>query len=534
MRFLITDLFCCLKILFFAALIMLIQSSSTNKAEANSIFLFNEIKHDIMDYDEKEEILLFNSKTTITIGEKFTFNFTGIQNYTENYFLYTWYTSFSELNNSMDIVLGNYALNLGSGLIMGKKVFISSDPFARRFVISRDKPITPSNNGNPIYSLFGATADIHYAWQDCIISIVPFVSYQERYISPEDSEQGFIKSSLATLNTKIHSQPGHEPVYIINYGLMASVKLYSLFTLQVYTFETSLKKADLSNIAWDGEKYGIAEGINKMYSSAMFLEYSDENISIFFEPAFSEKHACEKIQGYALMYGIAFKSRPFDISFLGKSTDSSFQADYSSGNRLPEKTWEMKSAIKPFSWLKVGFSLYCQNYLHGGYNKSYIEGTRREEISAEAKVLKSINLKTSAKSLSYYSDEYKDKKYQYILNINHSPSSFYSHSFKVMIQKYAGEASQLYSPRINFSTGPFLFQAGLSLVKISGENYLYSGIPPGSGSFSGIYRFNKSGYGTAAKGEYKKNKNTFYIRSERTKIGEDVKIKIESALALLF
>ena len=145
-----------------------------------------------------------------------------------------------------------------------------------------------------------------------------------------------------------------------------------------------------------------------------------------------------------------------------------------------------------------------------------------------------MNLKASVKSLSYYSDEYKDKKYQYILNINHSPFSFYSHSLKIMIQNQAGEKSQLYSPRISCNIGAFTFQAGFSLVKVSGDNYLYSGIPPGSGSFSSIYRFNESGHGIAAKGEYKKNKNTFYIRSERTKIGEDIKIKIESALALLF
>ncbi len=533
MRFLRTNSFYS-KVIFFTVLVVFIQGSVKNEVKANSIFLFNEIKHDIMDYDEKDEILLFNSKATVAIGEKFTFSFTGIQNYTEEYFLYTWYTSISGIYNSMDFIMGNYTLNLGSGLIIGKKAFTSSDPFARRFIMSRDKAITPSSNGNPIYSLLGATADIHYTWHNCKISIVPFVSCQERYIKPEDAEEGFIKSSLATLNTKIHKQTGHEPVYIINYGLMASVKLYSLFTLQVYAFETGLKKADLSNIAWDGEKQGIAKGINKMYSGAMFLEYSDENISIFLEPAFSEKHACEKIRGYAIMYGMAFKSKPFDISFLGKSTDSHFQADYSAGNHLPENTWEIKSAIKAFSWLKTGFSIYSQNYLLGGYNKSYIEGTRREEISAEAKVFKSMDLKASVKSLSYYSDEYKDKKYQYILNINHSPFSFYSHSLKIMIQNQAGEKSQLYSPRISCNIGAFTFQAGFSLVKVSGDNYLYSGIPPGSGSFSSIYRFNESGHGIAAKGEYKKNKNTFYIRSERTKIGEDIKIKIESALALLF
>lgn len=534
MRVLIKLIFCCLRNFFFASLFIFIHNSLKNEAEANSIFLYNGVKHDIIDYEEKNEILLFNSKTTLSIGDKFTLNFTGIQNYSEDYFLYTWYTALSGINNSIDIILGHYNLNLGSGLIMGKKAFVSSDPFSRRFIVSREKPIIPSSNGNPIYSLQGAAADIYYTWQYCRISILPFISAQERFVSPEDSEQNFITSSLATVNTKIDNQAGHEPVYIINYGLMASINLYSHFTIQVYTFETNLKKADLNDIAWDGGKHGIAEGINKIYSSAIFFQYSDENISIFLEPAFSQKHASEKTEGYALMYGLAFKSSPFDISFLGKSTDSSFQADYSSGNRMPEKTWEMKSALKAFPWLKVGLTLYTQNYLLGGYNSSYIEGTRREEISAEVKVVKNINVKLSGKSLSLYSDEYKDKKYQYLLNIDHTPYSCFSHSFKIMIQKHAGEESQLFSPRINYSIGSFIFQAGFSLVRISGTNYLYSGIPPGSGSFSGMYRFNKSGYGTAVKGEYRKNKNTFYIRSERTKIGEKKKFKIESALALLF
>jgi hypothetical protein len=520
--------------IFFITLLFTAQSSFKTEAAADSLYIDTGIKHDILDYEENREILLFNSRATLTAEDKFTFNFTGIQNYSDDYFLYTWYTHLQEINNSMNIILGHYNLNFGSGLIMGKKAFVSSDPFSRRFIISKDTPLSPSNNGNPIYSFTGGAAEIYYTEDNFRISLLPFFSFQERFISPEDSDNGYITSSLATLNTKINNRGGDEPVYIFNYGLMASADIYSFLKIQAYAFETALKKADLNDLSWDSGKYGIDTGTGKMSYSALFIQYSDKNISIFIEPALSNKHADKNITGYALMYGLAFKSSPFDISFTAKSTDTSFQADYSSGSRLPEKTWEMKSVYKAYSWLKLGAAVYSQNSLQGGYNSSYIEGTRREEISADIKVFKNLGIKLSARSLSCYSSEYKDKKYQYIINITHEPYSFFNHSFKGLIQTNNGEESKLLSQNFIFKVSRFTFKTGYSFIKISGSDYIYSGIPPGTGSLSGIYRFNETGYGTAAMAGYKNSKNSFYLRWERREIGEKTGTKIESALTLLF
>jgi len=521
-------------IIFFLFLLLIAHSSLKGDAAAGSIYLNTGIKHDILDYEDKREILLFNSSAILTSEDKFTFNFNGIQNYSEDYFLYTWYTHIQEINNSMNIILGHYNLNFGSGLIMGKKAFVSSDPFSRRFIVSRETPLSPSNNGNPIYSFTGGAAEIYYTGDNFRISFLPFFSSQERFISPEDADNGYITSSLTTLNTKIHNRGGDEPVYIINYGFIASADIYSYFKMQIYAFETDLKKADLNDMSWDSGKYGIDTGIKKTCYSALFIQYSDKNISIFVEPALSRKHADKNITGYALMYGLAFKSNSFDISLMGKTTDTSFQADYSSGSRLPEKTWEMKSAYKAYSWLKLGGSVYSQNSLQGGYNSSSIEGTRREEISADIKILKNLDMKLSAKSLSYYSNEYKDKKYQYVININHRPYFFFNHSLKGMIQRYNQEESQLFSQNFNFNVYRFTFKTGFSFIRISGSDYIYSGIPPGTGSLSGMYRFNETGYGTAAMAGYKNNKNSFYFRWERREIGGKKGTKIESALTLLF
>ena len=499
------------------------------------INLKNEIRHDIIDYDEKEELLLLTSTSTFTISEKFIFNYTGIKNFTDSEYLYTWYIYLTHAADHASLVLGSYTLNFGAGLLMGKKVFVSSDPFSRRFIASREKALTPSANGNPIYSFTGAAAEIYYQGSDYRISAIPFFSCQERFIKQESSEDGYITSSLATLNTKLYNEEGHEPVYIINYGLMTSITLYSHFTVQAYGFETDLNKADLSGMRWDAEKYGIDEGISKMSYGGIFIQYADENISIFFEYGISRKHADQVINGYALMCGTVFRNSIFDFSLQGKSADADFQADYSSGSRMPEKTWEMKSSIKPVQPLKIGFSIYSQNYLLGGYNSHYIQGTLREEVSAEIKALKNLDIKISMKSVSYYSDDYEDKKYQYLIIAEHQPFKFFSHAGKGMTQRCSGDESRSISYSIRLI--PFrglIFQWGLSYIDISGNNYIYSGIPPGSGSMSGIYRFNETGYGTAAKISYSSNKNSFYVRGEKTKTGRNEKVKIESALNLLF
>ncbi len=525
-----------IKIIF---LLILLVNSASAEIERTSpeirINLENEIRHDIIDYDEQKELLLLKSRSTFLIGEEFTLNYTGIKNFTDNEYFHTWYIHLNGIGNNGEIILGSYNLNFGSGLLMGRKVFFSSDPFSQRFIVSREKSLIPSKNGNPVYSLTGSAAGIYYHGENYNISIMPFLSVQERFINPESAEDGYITSSLATLNTKLYNTGSDEPVYIINYGLMASMTLFNHFTIETCGFETDLKKADLTDMKWDAEKYGIDKGISRMSYGGIFLQYSDENISIFFEQGISRKHADEIIDGFALICGTVFRSGIFNFSLQGKSADKNFQADYSSGSRMPEKTWEMKSSIRPVQSVKIGLTIYSRNYLLGGYNSHSIQGTLREEGSAEIKASKDLDIKLSIKSLSYYSDDYKGKKYQYFMSADHKPFKFFSHITKCMIQTYGGEKSNSISHGINFMPfSGFMVQGGFSYINISGENYIYSGIPPGSGSLSGTYRFSETGYGTAAKIAYKWDNNSFYMRCESTKIGEKTKRRIESALNLLF
>jgi len=519
-------------------LILLINSAGAEIDRTSPeirVNLENEIRHDIIDYDEQKELLLLKSRSTFLIGEQFTLNYTGIKNFTDHEYLYTWYIHISGIGDNSEIILGSYNLNFGSGLLMGRKVFVSSDPFSQRFTASREKSLVPSKNGNPVYSFTGAAAGIYHHGENYRISILPFISCQERFIKPESAEDGYITSSLATLNTKLYNKGGDEPVYIINYGLMASISLFNHFTIETCGFETDLKKADLSDMGWDAGKYGLDEGINRMSYGSIFLQYADENISLFFEQGISRKHADEIIDGYALMCGTVFRSGIFNFSLQGKSTDRNFQADYSSGSRMPEKTWEMKSSIRPVQSVKIGLTIYSQNYLLGGYNSHYIQGTLREEGSAEIKASKDLDIKFSIKSLSYYSEDFEIKKYQYLMSADHKPYKFFSHITGGMIQTYKGEESWSISHSIKFIPfSRFIIQGGFSYINISGDNYIYSGVPPGSGSISGTYRFAETGYGTAAKIAYKWDKNSFYLRCEKTVIGERSKRRIESAFNLLF
>jgi hypothetical protein len=526
------------KIKIIILLILLINSAAAEMKRTFpeiSVNLRNEIRHDIIDYDEQKELLLLKSRSTFLIGEQFTLNYTGIKNFTDHEYLYTWYIHLSGIGDNSEIILGSYNLNFGSGLLMGRKIFVSSDPFTQRFTASREKALSPSINGNPVYSFTGAAAGIYYHGENFKISILPFLSCQERFIKPESADDGYITSSLATLNTKLYNSGGDEPVYIINYGIMGSMTLFNHFTIETFGFETDLKKADLSDMRWDAEKYGLDEGLSRMSYGGIFLQYADENISLFFEQGISRKHTDEIIDGYALMWGTAFRSGIFRFSLQGKSADTNFQADYSSGSRMPEKTWEMKSTITPVQSVMIGLTIYSRNYLLGGYNRPDIQGTLREEVTAEIKASRDLDIKFSIKSLSYYSDDYEKKKYQYIMSADHKPFNFFSHITGGMIQTYDGEESQSISHSIKLIPfSGFILQWGFSYINISRDNYIYSGVPPGSGSLSGTYRFTETGYGTAAKIAYKWNKNSVYIRCEKTVIGEKTKRKIESALNLLF
>ena len=497
------------------------------------ITLKSGVTNEIIDYESESEKTVLRGGTSVLLSDTFIFNFTYLRNISDDTFTYTWNLSAKEIAGFCNITAGYYNLHFGSGLMMGRKTYSSSDPFSKKISVSKDRTITLSKNGSPEYSLYGTVLDFYKIFDDGKIYLTTFFSNQRRFITSESFEAGAIESSLFTLNTKVtKNKKNTEPVNIINYGGVLGL-LTSLFNFQLYYFETDLKGDSGKDILWDKNKYYAPEGVDLIKSSGLFAEYSDNNLSFFIEPALSTIVNKTTVTDYALAWGIAVKNSMMNLSARGKNSGTDFHSEYSSGNRTPENIWELKCGIYPINSFEIGFAIYSEKNIGPAHNRNYIDGSIHEEIFAAAK-FKNIKINSNFKRVEHYSTDRNDSADQ----INLSPEFHVSKNFffklRSTAQKKLDDTSYLYGGELRtILFNYFHLSLGYTKIEVNGTTPIYAVITPAS-EHSMITRFKDSGHGGSIYFRYKRNKDSFYVRYTTIKTETMKKTSIESALVLVF
>lgn len=492
------------------------------------------VSRDILDYEDDSGKTVIRGGSILKFSDTFFFNFTALRNMDDKVTGWTWNVGLNNIAGFMNFTAGNYNLHFGSGLMMGKPAYFSPDPFSKKISVSKEKTVSPSNGGNPAYSLYGAVFDFYRNFENSKIYLIPFFSVQRRFITAESYEKGVIESSLFTLNTKIRKRGNNrEPVDIINYGGAMGLKAMGLFNFQVYYFQTDLKDNSGRDILWDRGKYYSGEGINLIKNSGIFAEYTDRNISLFIEPAVSSIENENTVRDFALAWGIGAKNRIMKFSLNGRNSGKNFHSEYSSGSRTPERIWETKCAVYPHKFFETGIALYSEKNVSPGYNKDYIEGTMQEEIFAGINTgAAEINLKL--KRRGHYSADMDDAADQGTLSAGITVSDRLYIRLKSSVQRYSEKCSYLYGGDIKFLFLKFFsISPGYTGIIINGEMPFYAVITPAS-EHSAVTCFRESGHGGSVIFRYKKEKDSFYIRYTLIRTGSERKGEAESAMVLFF
>ena len=493
----------------------------------------NGITSDVIDYEGDLEKLAYRSGTSVLLSDTFVFNFTYRRNIDDDISTYTWNLSAKEIGGFLNVSAGNYNLHFGSGLMMGRTTYTSSDPFSKKISVSKDRTISLSRNGNPEYSLHGAVLDFYKNFDEAKIYLITFFSNQRRFITSEAFESGAIESSLFTLNTKVtKSGKNTEPVNIINYGGLAGLQS-SLFNFQLYYFETDLKGNSGKDILWDKNKYFAPDGVDMIKNSGLFIEYSDNNLSFFIEPAISTIVSETSVTDYSVAWGFAVKNSFMNLSINGKNSGLYFHSEYSSGNRMPENVWELKLGIYPINPFEIGCVIYSEKNLAPSYNRNYIEGTIHEEFYAKAN-FKQLKINSNFKRVEHYSADRTDTADQ----INFTPEFIVSKNLlfklRTTAQKKHDDTSYLYGGELRtIFFNYFHLAMGYTKIEVNGTTPIYAVITPAS-EYSLITRFKDSGHGGSVYFRYKKNKDSFYVRYTAIKTETVYKKSFESALVLVF
>lgn len=513
---------------------LIIIQTEISAAENYEVMLKTGISREIVDYEDDNDSLIIRGGTGLNIAEKFNFNYTAIRNLDKDTFSYTWNLEAKEISDFLNFTSGNYNLHFGSGLMMGKKSYSSSDPFTKKISIAKEQTISPSNSGNPQYSLYGTAFELYRAFEDTKIYVIPFFSLQRRFISQESFESGAIESSLFTLNSRIEKEGTNtEPVNIINYGGAAGLQTLSLFNFQIYSFETDLKGDSGKNIMWDKDKDYAGEGIDKIRNTGLFAEYADKNISLFAEPALSSITGNKSVTDFALAWGIGIQNSIMNFSLKGKNSGEKFHSEYSSGSRTPERIWELKCGIYPAEIFQTGFIVYSEKDLLPGYNKKYIEGSIEEEIFAAFNQGK-LNIDLNFKRRENYSTDREESIDQGNFSVSLSAADRIYFKVRSSAQKSNDEISGMGGCEMKYLfSGYMSISIGYTRIVIKGENPFYAMVTPAS-EHSSIKCFRESAHGGSLNLKYKKEKNSFYARFTIIQTDSGREGDAESALTLFF
>lgn len=514
-----------------AAIIFLVDPIS---AEECDISIRGSVSREVFNYEEGEEDLAVKAGLSFSSGETFSFNYTELRDLTLDRSSRTWNVEVKDLAGFMNFTAGYFNLHFGSGLMMGKASYTSPDPFSEKILLSRENAISPSNSGNPAYSLSGAAVTLKAESDDITLYLLPFFSLQRRYITADSYDRGVIDSSLFTLNSRTEKSGAYtEPVNIINCGGAAGIRAYNLFNLQIYTFRTDLKSDSGRDILWDRDKYRQGEGTNSILNTGIFAEYSDSSISIFIEPAVSSINGDPSQTGRAVACGISLRNRLIDLSLRGKNSDNKFHSEYSSGGRVPERVWESRCAVSPLYFLKTGLLVYGRKNLSPSYNRDYTEGSILEEIFTEIKfggIASGISLRRKRHSTSG-DDTVID---QGSLHTEYSMTDRIYLRARTTIQDGDGGDSYAaaFDLKIMFLVY-FSISAGYTGVFVHGELPYYAMITPATEQ-SMITRFSETSHCASAIFRYRNVKDSFHLRFTSLKTGSGFRGEAESALSLFF
>ncbi len=492
------------------------------------------LNREVFNYEEDKDDLAARGGFSLDIDDNFAANYTELRNITLGTSSRTWNVTANDLAGCINFTAGYFNIHFGSGLMMGRAVYSQPDPFSERLSIYREKIITPSNGGNPAYSLSGAAVNIHTETDSMKFWVMPFFSLQRRYITAAACDEGVIDSSVFTLNSRTAQSGAYtEPVNIINYGITAGFSAMGLFNFQAYSFKTDLKADSGRDIIWDKDRYREGEGANSMTASGIFVGYSDSSISLFIEPAASSINGDPSLTGRAVACGAAVKNRMINFSLKGRNSDSKFHSEYSSGNRGPERVWETKCTLSPLDYLRTGVLVYGRKNLLPSYNRDYTGGSLLEEIFAGLDT-KIFDAEAAIKRKRRCEPDGESVIDQGNISFGLSPSDIFHLRARSSLQRGDSGRSSLTGCDIKLLfLRDYSFAAGYTFISVKGELPHYAVITPGSEN-TPIGCFRESTHGASIIFRYKNARDSFHLRFTAYRSGEELRGDAESALTLFF
>lgn len=494
-----------------------------------------EVVKDVINYDEEEPSLLTRGRFSENIDDTFIFNCSMLRDINMEKNEYTWNVGLLGINDHIDFTAGHYNLRFGSGLLMGKKKFMTSDPFTRSLAVSADEAVIPSTGTNPSGAFFGSAARLYSSGNEYSAGFIPFISLQKRYITAEENSRGHLCSSLPTLSARTTGNSKYsDSMNIINYGGMIWFSRIDYLTIQGYGFSTEILDSREKNLKWEynGE---METGIKRYNAWGVFMEYSDEILSFFIEPAISSREYDRAVTGTALIWGCGVKSRALVFAMRGKNCDPDFRSEYSSGDRNPENIFEIKAGIIPLKSLELGASAYSEKNLNPSHGSGPTGGTMREEIYSGIKPFGRMKLEINAARVRNHRDDLRSEKQKLSSSVLLSLPWNLFFRLRSDIQREGHSKAYVSACELKYLFFDyFTLSAGYTDIRADGGTGIYAAIIPAAEAEMCTSLYSESARGGALKLRYRRESLSFHARGSLVETCAGKELTAESSLGFIF
>ena len=328
--------------------------------------LRGEYREDTLDYEEEKK-RYFREKGSLKFSTSSSLNLTHVYIEQDQHHQYTWNLMLKDISPCFSLLLGNYYVHFGAGLLAGRKnpyipdIFNIMNDYAPRF-----DSFTPCNSGNPRFSFHGIALSIIGKTENIQLSLNPFYSAKTRYFD-DTRDENSISLNLTTVEQYDKKDGARtEPLSVIDYGVSVNLRFYRCLAFQIYHISSELRTPLQETINWNREENdeGIRE-TSAIRGYGMYVEYRDDYLRLFAEKSLSEEIIEQndttrlKKTGHAILIGASLNHPFIRASFSGKSSDTDYYSPHERtlGSWHPETGIFGECHIKPVRGLVIG-SLY--------------------------------------------------------------------------------------------------------------------------------------------------------------------------------
>lgn len=437
-----------------------------------------EYREDTISYDENKT-KYFRQKINLNPNKNFSINYTYILE-NNKFDKYTYNIKYNKPSLNLFSIIGNYNINFGKGLILGKKMMISTNKFNQTIAISHDKIFSKTNSGNPIYPFHGIGISYFHKLSNFKFSIHPFYSFRKRFTTIDESNNYVTTSSINSILLKYKKDYSrNNPINIKDKGVMLQSQYLKYFTFQLYSFETTISSNSGEPFFWSYRKEDDYS-ISKSENFGFFSQYKDDYISLFYEVGNTVLYSPNKgkTDGIGNLFGLKFKHPIIKLSTIYHQNKKNFNTPYSSSNGYPLTSYSLNTSLKINKKSKISSSLFTKKKLSIS-NSSYSEKSQTESLT--------FNYHLFGKSESYIkltkhqseNQKENEKDYQIKCKISKTINKKVKYIFLSKFQHDNNKnKSTGITQKVTFKTKKFKSNLAFSNYFISNNNYIYTKISP--------------------------------------------------------